>query len=67
MAEIPAAELVGYIVLGLGLLGAFGDVSAQILSLDKWKIGTWFNIVIGAWYLLLLLVWAVLFGRITLV
>ena len=67
MVPVEGAELVGYVVLGLGLLGAFGDLCNQVLSLEKWKIGTWFSIVIGLWYFLLLLVWAVLFGRVTLI
>ena len=64
---MPTAELVGYIVAVLGMLGAFGDIANRVLSLEAFGIKTWFNIFIFMWYFLLLLVWAVLFGRITLV
>jgi len=67
MEEIPIAEQVGYVILGLGLCGAISEVGSKILGLERWTIGTWANIIFALWYFLLLLVWAVLFGRITLV
>ena len=65
--DLEVAEQLGYIIFGFGMLGALTDFSARLLNFNKFGVMYLWHIGVFFWYVLLLAVWAVLFGRITIV
>jgi len=65
--DLEVAEQLGYIILGCGMFGAFTDFTARMLNFNKFGIMYFWHVAVFLWYAVLLAVWAVLFGRITIV